>query len=159
MKIIIKFLSNLTIAPKPPIIENTDGYSLEKSITRLFQFIEIESNISLEKLEGTYQALKQKIYEKLQDQYDVESETEINNRPMFVRKREQKQQERQTVIPTSMALLDMKTPFFTAKLRQRVPDSPEFAKNATELTDTSTKRVTRSTLKKVRRTKTISSPF
>ena len=66
-----------TQIPKLPEVENTDGYTLEKAISRLFQFIEIESNISLDKLEGTYQALKQKIHEKLQEQYDIESEDEI----------------------------------------------------------------------------------
>lgn len=42
-------------------VEDVSEYSLHKSIQRLFQFIEVESNISLEKLDGTYGALKTRI--------------------------------------------------------------------------------------------------
>lgn len=58
-----KFIENLTNVDEFDVSKyhNFDKMGLKQSINRLFQFIEIESNISLDKLDGTYQNLKSRI--------------------------------------------------------------------------------------------------
>jgi hypothetical protein len=47
--------------------EDFANLSLKQAINRLFRFIEIESNISLERLDGTYLKLKEKVQEKVKE--------------------------------------------------------------------------------------------
>lgn len=48
---------------QPFVQEDYSNMTMAQSINRLFKFVEIESNIGLEKLDGNYQRLKDKIQE------------------------------------------------------------------------------------------------
>jgi hypothetical protein len=86
----------------PEVVEDFSKFSLDSAITRLFKFIEIESNISLEKLDGTYSKLKQRIQHAIKETQEElakprliqDNADQIAKRKIFVRKRNVKQDEK-----------------------------------------------------------------